>query len=402
MRNKRSKTVRILAILFAVVLALSLLAPAITFFAYAAEGQATQAEQNRIDSLGDEYQQLQAKQQEIQSKINQVQGEKQKQVVLSQQIGAQIETTTQQINVLTERIELLQQNILQKEQEQEEKQQEYNATYEKFKERLAALSKIPTGSTLGMVLGADSYSQLVDRNEIMNRVAAYDRYVMNDLTQQKADLAEIQAGLEKDRKSVESDKAQMDQKRQELSAQQAETQKQIHDISALEEQFMQNQAEYKRKMAQIQAELNKIFAEIAARSAMSEYVGGEMQFPVPGLTQITSPFGPRFNGADYHTGVDFSGAGAYGKPVLAANDGVVAKVLYSESGYGKYVILDHGGGITTLYAHNSAILVSEGQEVKRGDTIAQVGSTGWSTGPHCHFEVRVNGSAVNPMPYLKG
>ena len=73
--------------------------------------------------------------------------------------------------------------ILQKEQEQEEKQQEYNSTYEKFKERLAALSKIPTGSTLGMVLGADSYSQLVDRNEIMNRVAAYDRDVMNDLTQ---------------------------------------------------------------------------------------------------------------------------------------------------------------------------------------------------------------------------
>ncbi len=128
-----------------------------------------------------------------------------------------------------------------------------------------------------------------------------------------------------------------------------------------------------------------------------------MTHPAPELTQITSSYGLRFNRSNFHTGVDFSVAGAYGKAVVAANAGKVAFVntAYTPGyGYGKYLILDHGGGITTLYAHNSAILVQEGQTVEKGQKIAQVGSTGWSTGPHCHFEVRVNGTHTDPMPYL--
>lgn len=401
----RSKKTRILAGIFAAIIGLGVLAPALAYMVYAEEAEATAAEQERIAELGSKYQELQLKQKEINQQISQTQSEKQKQVAINQQIGAQIDTTTQQIDILTERIGLLEDNITQKQREQEEKQKEYDETYEKFKQRLAALSKVPTGSTLGMVLGADTYSQFVDRNEIMNRVAVYDRELMDNLEKQKQELAEIQAQLEEDRKAVEGDKTEMDQKRQELSAQQAETQKQIQDISALEAKFMANKAEMQRQMQQVQAEIDNIYKEIAARSTMAEYVGGEMGHPAPGLTQITSSYGSRFGGSDFHTGVDFSASGCYGKPVVASNDGEVAKVVTADTpgyGYGKYVIIDHGGGRTTLYAHNSAILVSEGQHVAKGQQIAQVGSTGWATGPHCHFEIRINGKAVDPLPYLKG
>ena len=119
--------------------------------------------------------------------------------------------------------------------------------------------------------------------------------------------------------------------------------------------------------------------------------------------------GWRFGGTDYHTGIDIAGLnsagqGIYGKPILAAADGTVAFTqtnYVAGRGYGIYLIIDHGGGISTLYGHTSGLAVNVGDTVKRGQTIAYVGSTGWSTGPHLHFEVRVNGSHVTPWSYLK-
>ena len=115
---------------------------------------------------------------------------------------------------------------------------------------------------------------------------------------------------------------------------------------------------------------------------------------------MTCPYGSRFGGSDFHTGIDISGGGAYGSPVLAANSGTVkvANTSFTPGyGYGKYVIIDHGGGIQTLYGHMSALSVSVGDVVAQGQKIGEVGSTGWSTGPHIHFEIRVNNKAVNPQ-----
>ncbi|MDR2647466.1 MAG: M23 family metallopeptidase [Oscillospiraceae bacterium] len=124
-------------------------------------------------------------------------------------------------------------------------------------------------------------------------------------------------------------------------------------------------------------------------------------WPTPTLKQVTSPYGYRRSG--FHTGVDISGSGASGKLVVAAKDGRVEMINRSGSGYGNQIVINHGNGVKTRYAHlySGSISVSVGDSVIAGQPIARVGSTGNSTGPHLHFEVIINGSTQNPMNYLK-
>ena len=130
-------------------------------------------------------------------------------------------------------------------------------------------------------------------------------------------------------------------------------------------------------------------------------MGGTFTWPAPGVTRITSPYGyrthPTTGQYKLHTGIDI--ACGMGHDIVAAADGVVV-ISGNHTAYGKYISINHGGGIVTLYGHNSQLLVSVGQSVKKGQLIAKAGSTGWSTGPHLHFEVIINGQTVNPMNYF--
>ena len=168
----------------------------------------------------------------------------------------------------------------------------------------------------------------------------------------------------------------------------------------LEKDLKKAEAEYD-KLNQLAKEIE---SEIVRRQKVTgPYTGGTMGWPVPGYSRISSYFGyrvhPIYKVKKLHTGIDIPAP--TGTSVVAASDGVV---IYSGTlgSYGKVIMIDHGGGIVTLYAHNSYLSVSEGQKVKRGDVISKIGSTGASTGPHCHFEVRKNGQYVDPLPWLKG
>jgi murein DD-endopeptidase MepM/ murein hydrolase activator NlpD len=191
-----------------------------------------------------------------------------------------------------------------------------------------------------------------------------------------------------------------------LAVQHTKAQEEVSDIERMEQEYMADLANKKAQEDAARAQLDKVFSDI--EWSKNKYAGGAMAWPLPGFSTISSPYGTRFSGQDFHTGMDITGSGCYGHDIVAANDGVVAKVNYTYTngvGYGIYLIIDHGvdengNSISTLYGHCSAIGVSAGQTVTRGQVIAQVGQTGWATGPHLHFEVRINGSSVNPYPYV--
>lgn len=363
----------------------------------------------RIAALTDQYDALESQQKLIDEQIGRAETEKERRLAETQRLDARIELAAAQIELLDERILLLEGYAADLEGRAAEKQREIDESYGAFKKRLRAMAKMPRISNLGIALGTNSYYEFVDSAKVMARVAAYDKEILAELADGKKALEEAEKGVRQNQDGVRRAKEQLNEKKQDLGYRLAESRRQIQDMALLEQQFMANRDALRRQMKEVEEETGRIYDEIAGKSDLTEYADGgqalgSMARPAPALDQITSPYGPRFGGSNFHTGMDFSKAGAYGQQIVAANGGKVAFVntAYTPGyGYGKYLIIDHGGGITTLYAHCSEINVQPGQLVSKGEPIAKVGSTGWSTGPHCHFEVRVNGSHTNPVPYLE-
>ena len=356
----------------------------------------------RMAELNDDLERLNKEAKAIQAQLNQAAAQKQQTAAAMDQLSGQIGNTVEQIEVLDERVALLEQRIAQKEREMADKQAEIEEDLDLFKRRMRAMY-ISGGASnnISIILGAESYSEFLMRAETVSSVAEHDRALLAKLSAEQEELRRIKEGIEADKAGVESDKSAMEEKKSELGDQYQQANAQWLDIAAVEQQYRNASEAKKAEMKKIQAELDAIFAEIN-RNSNAPYVGGEMMWPTPSLSMITSEFGNR---GDFHTGMDISGGGAYGATIVAANSGTVkvANTSFTQGyGYGKYVIIDHGGGMQTLYGHCSKLVVSVGQYVSRGEKIAEVGSTGWSTGPHVHFEVRKNGKAVEPSAYLRG
>ncbi len=361
-----------------------------------------------LGALSSEYKALENKQKSIQNEINKAVSEKAKEQAKKKNVDMQVQTTTQQINLLNQQIELLSRNIAEKEQEIAEKQREIDKNYIQLKERFKAMYMSGDESVLGLLLGVESFFDFLTRAEVASRVAARDREVLDWLGTELMAIEDAKAEIEQNKQDVEKHNQTLAVKKADLSVQSAQLADAIQDIAAMEAAYRKDAAKIQAEMAAVQAELDKIYASI---NSEGDYLGGIMSWPLPGYPTVTSDYGYRVLGGyrDFHTGIDISGrnaagVGSYGKSIVAASDGKVVlanKTYVAGRGYGMYLIIDHGGGVTTLYGHCSELLVTLGQEVKRGQTIARVGSTGWSTGPHLHFEVRENGKYVNPWSYLR-
>lgn len=361
---------------------------------------------NQILELEMRYDQLEAQQKQIQTQIDKAKSEKNKQLAAKNQLDNQIYGVRQQINILNEKIDLLETEISDKESEYDRQKQDIQENFELLKKRLRVMYKTGNATVLGLILGADDFTEFLSHAQVTSRVAQHDQELIEEMTARLTEIRRLKESIEADKTELEGAKSQQANKQTVLAGQLEQTKHHIQDIEQLEKEYLANKTALAKQMKEVQAEVDAIYAKIQSEG---EYDGGIMLWPVAGYKTVTSDFGWRFNRTDFHTGIDIArtnaaGQGIYGKPILAADDG---KVVFTQTsyvpgrGYGIYLIIDHGGGITTLYGHTCGLNVKLGQKVSRGQTIAYVGSTGWSTGPHLHFEVRVNGSYTNPWPYLK-
>ena len=363
---------------------------------------AASSEEDAIADLNERYEQLEKEAEALQEKIDNAQTEKAKQEAIKDKTTQEISIIRDQIAVLEEKIVALETEIANKEAEIDGLEESIAENYELFKSRMRAMYMSENTSVISLVLGADSFGDFLSSSEYLKRVAEHDQDLLDELEQTLANVEDAKAAVEADREELSGTKTEVEQKKQQLDAKLNATISEIQDLSRMEQEFLADLEAKQQEMKEAQEEIDRIYASM---ESSGEYVGGGFMYPVPGYTYISSYYGWRFNGTDFHTGVDFTGSNVNGKSVVASNSGTVSftKSTYTPGvGYGKYIIVDHGGGYSTLYGHLSSINVSVGDYVSKGENIGNVGSTGWSTGPHLHFEIRIDGQHTNPLPYLQG
>jgi murein DD-endopeptidase MepM/ murein hydrolase activator NlpD len=276
-------------------------------------------------------------------------------------------------------------------------QKRYNHQNELLKKRIVYMYEAGETKYLDVLLNSKSIVDFITRYYLIQEIAQYDRDFLNDIKKEKDEIEKIEESLKTSKGTLKEIKAE--QKKLAISLENAKVVKSgyVNNLNEEEIKIQEEISIYQKELDLI--ELDVLMA--ALESNGSQYVGGTFAWPAPGYYTITSPYGMRLHPVikSYrnHSGMDIGAP--MGSYAIAANDGVVTKSMYSNS-YGNMIMIDHGGGVTTLYAHGSELIARVGDKVKRGDAIMKVGSTGWSTGPHLHFEIRINGQTIDPYPYV--
>ena len=263
--------------------------------------------------------------------------------------------------------------------------------------RIIKMYETPKFEFLQVLLESKSATEFLSTYYAMKELAEYDKQLLETVKKQKEDIETTKKILAEKKKQVVENKQKQQKKNQVLANTKTMRQYYISKLSTEEQTLQAKIDEYNSQVNAIESEIKLM----VLNSISPDYIGGAMTWPIPGYSTITSEYGMRVHpitGAyKLHTGTDIGAP--MGADFVAAAKGVVTKAAMTPA-YGNMVIIDHGGGVQTLYAHGSEILVQVGQEVEAGTAVLKVGSTGYSTGPHAHFEIRINGQTVNPMEYL--
>ena len=375
------KITRIVAAVLVALMLVTALVPVLSYANAKEDYEAAQAELNKIEKELNSIKDTKKKQQ--QEKAN-----TQKQVTLVKNqlasLASQIETTTEE--------------LAEKQAELDKKKVEIYETDELFKSKLKAMYIRRSGNMVATALAVDTFSEMLTAVNTLSSISQADTALLEKLNEEKKAIEAVEAEIEAKLASLEDSRTKQQSKQEQLATL---LQKQNAQLSATEAQEAAAQAAYEDAKAARDAAQEELAKEFAASGGLDGYVGGEWMWPVPGYTSISSGYGYRniFGYREFHTGIDIPAA--YATPINASNSGVVTVASYQSTGYGNRIIVDHGGGYKTLYAHCSSLAVKVGDYVVKGDTIAYVGSTGLSTGNHLHFEIRINDQYTDPTPYVR-
>lgn len=389
--------------------------------------------QAEIDDLQKKLDALEQQAQEQQDVINDLTSQKARFITRKLALDNKIEINRQMIELIGDQIEIYDEIIAEKQAELDKALEKETAQTELLRSRIRAMEENSTYSYASFIFDSSSVTELLSRIGDVNDIMHYDKTLEEEYMAAREDVESIKKSYEEARHEQELLQKELDTKQAELDAQVEAAYTMIADIETLSDDA---QAEYDaiaeeeakaeetlqeaiRKRAAEQAKYNQNNNSNNGGGGNSGGSGGNsgggssgggsatslsnLQWPVPSCTLITSRFGyrvaPTTGASTYHGGLDI-GAGM-GASIVAAGAG---DVIYAgaNGGYGNCVMIDHGNGVVTVYAHMSSIGVSYGQYVTAGQYVGAVGSTGVSTGPHCHFEIRINGAQTDPAAYFSG
>lgn len=260
-------------------------------------------------------------------------------------------------------------------------------------------------SYLDILLQSEGFSDMLRRLQYIDDIMSYDQNLLTELTATQNEIKTRTEEIKVEKEQSEYLLGVAQEKMDSLDAIVAEKRRLVESYAQDEAKYNQLISSNEKASQEAQAMINKILAEQTPSTTSYVYTGGQLNWPVPSRSASSSSLSsgyvsrnrPIGRGSEFHTGYDIPAS--YGSAVVAAEAGTVIYAGWM-SGYGNTIMINHGNGLVTLYGHNSSLTVSKGDTVSRGQQVAKIGSTGNSTGNHCHFEVRVNGSHTNPEPYL--
>ena len=352
---------------------------------------------NTTTDLQTQRSELQNQLDEANGQLNDVQSNLSENLQQVEKLDNKIETSEQTLAEQESKITELKNNIQNVETELNSVTEKYDKQVELFKKRMVAIYMAGDTQYLDVLLKSSSLSDFISSYYLISQLTEIDENLINDLETKK--------------KTIDLSKTKLENEKKELATiveNQTRTTRTLQNTKIMRDSVIAKLSDVEKYLLAKFDEINKQYdlvnqqiLALAQQGLDTVYIGGQLAWPVPGYTRITSKYAMRVHPITgqykLHTGVDIGAP--MGANFVAANDGTVVKAGMNAA-YGNMVIIDHGGGISTLYAHGSEILVQVGQTVKRGDAILKVGSTGYSTGPHAHFEVRINGATTDPLPYI--
>lgn len=373
--------------------------------------QPAAASSKSLSELEKENKNINSEIKNTQNQLNSTQTEMAKVDAEIRELDDKLTTTVDELETIDQSLSETAELLAKTEEELEQAQRDRDSQFETFQSRLRVMHEYGTASFLEVLFQASSIRDFLTRFEYINDVAKYDEQMV-DLMQAAEDRVAVKVeDMARQKNTIEALQYAQTVKYQSLQDTLAERQAYFEQLDADEQRYQALLNQQKEDEKVIQAAYKKAKEEEDARqralqaqrqaAATAVTYNGVMLWPAPNYKRISDTYRQRTNPVnkktEFHSGVDI--ASAMGNNIVAADSGVVVLASYN-GGYGNCVIINHGGGISTLYGHSSKLLVTVGQSVKKGEVIAKIGSTGISSGPHLHFEVRINGNHTNPKPYL--